>query len=233
MKDVLPTLTKLSVFFQKESVGLASVPAMVSSTITTLQALRDDLNGDLANLPSLKELNQGVLADGLYHEKELQQAGDNARRSFIAAGDTFLANLIQNLNERFPKETLDICKALDLVVNPQSLPESSVAIAAHGADVLNKLIEHYGQPKTTCGNRNIDPLIDPDVTRADYLQLKFLLNTHRVMNMQQFIKRFLADDGLCEQFSTFATLANIHVRGGFLAKTESRRALDTDCPRKT
>lgn len=64
MKDVLPTLTKLSVFFQKESVGLASVPAMVSSTITTLQALRDDLNGDLANLPSLKELNQGVLADG-------------------------------------------------------------------------------------------------------------------------------------------------------------------------
>ena len=70
MKDVLPTLTKLSVFFQKESVGLASVPAMVSSTITTLQALRDDLNGDLANLPSLKELNQGVLADGLYHEKD-------------------------------------------------------------------------------------------------------------------------------------------------------------------
>ena len=92
MKDVLPTLTELSVFFQKESVGLASVPAMVSSTITTLQALRDDLNGDLANLPSLKELNQGVLADGLYHEKELQQAGDNARQSFIAAGDTFLAN---------------------------------------------------------------------------------------------------------------------------------------------
>lgn len=184
MKDVLPTLTKLSVFFQKESVGLASVPPMVSSTITTLQALRDDLNGDSANLPSLKELNQGVLADRLYHEKELQQAGDNARRSFIAAGDTFLANLIQNLNERFPKETLDICKALDLVVNPQSLPESSVALAAHGVEALNKLIEHYGQPKTTSGNRNIDPLIDPDVKRADYLQFKFLLNTHRVMNMQ-------------------------------------------------
>ena len=74
---------------------------------------------------------------------------------------------------------------------------------------MNKLIEHFGQPKTTSGNSNIDPLIDPDVTRADYLQFKFLLNTHRVMNMQQFIKRFLADDGLCEQFSTFATLANI------------------------
>ena len=27
--------------------------------------------------------------------------------------------------------------------------------------------------------------------------------------MQQFIKRFLADDGLCEQFPTFTTLANI------------------------
>lgn len=114
----------------------------------------------------------------MYHEKELQQAGDNVRRSFIAAGDTFLANLIENLNERFPKETLDIYKALDLVVNPQSLPESAVAIAAHGADALNKLIEHYGQPKTTSGNRNIDPLIDPDVTRADYLQFKFILNTH-------------------------------------------------------
>ena len=35
------------------------------------------LNGDLANLPSLKKLNQQVLADGLYHKKKLQQAGDN------------------------------------------------------------------------------------------------------------------------------------------------------------
>ena len=110
---------------------------MVSSTITTLQSLRDDLNGNLPNLPSLKDLNQGVLANGLYYKKELQQAGDNARWLFIAAGDIFLANLINNLNERFPKETLDICKALDLVVNPQSLPESSATIAAHGADALN------------------------------------------------------------------------------------------------
>ena len=43
MKDVLPTLIKLSAFFQKESVGLASVPPMVLSTITTLQTLRNDL----------------------------------------------------------------------------------------------------------------------------------------------------------------------------------------------
>lgn len=49
MKDVLPTVTKLSVFFQKEYVGLASVPPMVSSTVTTLQ---------VANLPSRKKLNQ-------------------------------------------------------------------------------------------------------------------------------------------------------------------------------
>ena len=74
---------------------------------------------------------------------------------------------------------------------------------------MNKLIEHYGQPKTTSGDRNIDPLIEPDVTRADYLHFKFILNTHRLMNMQQFIKRFLADEGLCEQFPTFTTLANI------------------------
>lgn len=190
----------------------------------------------------LKKLNQQVLADGLYHEKELQQAGDNPWWSFITAGDTFLGNLIENLKERFPKETLDICKALDLVVNPQSPPESAAAIAAHGADALNKPIEHYGQPNTTSGDRDIDPLIDPDVTRADYLQFKFILNTYHLMNRQQFIKRFLADEGLCEQFPTFATLANIALiipvssascERGFLVKTESRQALETDYQSKT
>ena len=29
------------------------------------------------------------------------------------------------------------------------------------------------------------------------------------MNIQQFIKKFLADEGLCEQFPMFTTLANI------------------------
>ena len=74
------------------------------------------------------------------------------------------------------KETLDICKALDLVVNPRSLPESAADVAAHGADALNKLIEQYGQPKTTVRNRNSDSLIDPNVTRADYTEnLSFFL----------------------------------------------------------
>jgi len=59
-----------------------------------------------------------VLTDGLHHKKERQQAGDNARQVFIAAGHAYLGNLIENLWDRFPKETLDICKALNLVVNP-------------------------------------------------------------------------------------------------------------------
>ena len=58
-------------------------------------------------------------------------------------------------------------------------------------------------------DRNVDPLIDPEVTRADYLQFKFLLNTNRLLNMQEFSKKFLTDEGLCEQFPTFTALANI------------------------
>lgn len=157
LKDVLPTLTKLSVFFQKDNVGLASVEPMVKSTIATIQTLRNDLQEELANLPSLKELNQQVLTSGLYCEEELQQAGANARQVFINAGQAFLGNLIENLQERFPSETLDICKALDLVVNPQSLPQSAADIAAHGVDALNKFIEHYGQQKTVVDNRNVNP----------------------------------------------------------------------------
>ena len=63
-----------------------------------------------------------------------------------------------------------MCKALDLVVNPQSGPESTADVAAQGSDALNKLFEHNnGQPKTATGDRNIDLLIDPDITRADYI----------------------------------------------------------------
>lgn len=208
MKDVLPTLTKLSLYFQRENVGISSVEPMVTSTITTLQTLRNDLGGDLANLPSLKELNQQLLTSDSYCEKELQQTSDNARQAFINSGQAFLAKLIENLQERFPSETLDICKALDIVVNPQSLPHTAADIAAHGIDALNKLVENYGQQKAV-GDRNVDPLIDPEVTRADYLQFKFLLNTNRLLNMQEFSKKFLTDEGLCEQFPTFTALANI------------------------
>lgn len=157
LKDVLPTVTKLSVFFHKDNVGLASVEPMVKSTIATIRTLRNDLHGELANLPSLKELNQQVLTIGLYCEEELQQAGAYARQVFINAGQAFLVNLIENLQERFPSDTLDICKALDLVVNPQSLPQSAADIAAHGVDALNKLIEHYGQQKTVVDIRNVNP----------------------------------------------------------------------------
>lgn len=93
----------------------------------------------------------------MYCEEELQQAGAYARQVFINAGQAFLVNLIENLQERFPSDALDICKALDLVVNPQSLPQSAADIAAHGVDALNKLIEHYGQQKTVVDIRNVDP----------------------------------------------------------------------------
>ena len=205
MKYVLPTLTKLSKCFQRENVGLACVQPMVSSTISTLQTLRND---QLGNLPSLVELNQQVIRDGTYCEKKLQQAGDNSRQAFLAAGQTFLDRLVENLQERFPSETLDVCKALDVVLNPKSLPQNAAAIATHGGDALNKLLEHYGQQKTA-GDRRVGPLIDPDATRTDYLQFKFLLSNHRQLTMQEFCKTFLTDEGLCEQFPTFGTLANI------------------------
>ena len=188
-----PTLTKLSVFFQKNNVTLASVEPMVKSSIATIETLRNAL-------PSLKELNQQVLTSGLYCEQELQQAGANARQVFINAGQAFLDSFIEILQERFPSETLSVCKALDLVVNPQSLPQSD--IAAYGVDALNKLINNYGQQKTVVGNKNVNPLIDPEVTRVDYLQFKFLLNAHHLLSMQEFSKKFPTDEGLCEQFPT-------------------------------
>lgn len=126
----------------------------------------------------------------------------------INADQAFLGSLIENLQERFPSETLDICKALDLVVNHQSLPLRAADIGAHGVDTLNTLIEHYGQQKTVVGNRNVNPLIE-EVTRVDYLQFKFLLNTHRLLSMQEFSKKFLTDEGLCGQFPTYKTLVNI------------------------
>ena len=181
---------------------------MVKSSIATIEAPRNDLKGELANLPSLKELNQQVLTSGLYCEQEFQQAGANTRQVFINAGQAFLDSFIEILQERFPSETLNICKALDLVVNPQSLPQSD--IAAYGVDALNKLIKNYGQQKTVVGNKNVNPLIDPEVTRVDYLQFKFLLNTHHLLSMQEFSKKFPTRMKVSvNSFPTYKTLVNI------------------------
>lgn len=71
------------------------------------------------------------------------------------------------------------------------------------------LLSTMVSPRLQAAGKVIEPLINPDVTRADYLPFKFILNTHRLMNVQQFNQRFLADEGLCEQFPTFGTVANI------------------------
>ena len=58
-------------------------------------------------------------------------------------------------------------------------------------DAQNKLDEPYGHQKTVGGNRNVNPLFDPEVRRKDYLQFKFFLHTHHLLNMQEFSKKFL------------------------------------------
>lgn len=146
--DVLPLLTKLSRYFQKDEVNLLVVKPVIQSTIQSLQQVKQHLDNETPednSIPCLKKLVSAV-AGGSYMDQPLT-ATDGQKVQFFCHGKQFIQVLIDNLNEWFPKDALNVMTSLDVILNPQLLPRSVADIAIHGQDSLNTAIEHYRTPK--------------------------------------------------------------------------------------
>ena len=91
MMDIIPHVTKLSLFFQKENVDLALVQVNIDHCIKDLQKL---LTGSGPHEQLLKE----HLQDGLYFGHEISGCPQDHVQS---AKCKFIQKLVDNINDRF------------------------------------------------------------------------------------------------------------------------------------
>lgn len=100
LMDVLPLLTKLSRYFQKDEVNLLVVKPVIQSTIQSLQQVKQHLDNETPednSIPCLKKLVSAV-AGGSYMDQPLT-ATDGQKVQFFCHGKQFIQVLIDNLNE--------------------------------------------------------------------------------------------------------------------------------------
>ena len=167
MMDIIPHVTKLSLFFQKENVDLALVQVNIDHCVKDLQKLLTD-SGPHEQL--LKE----HLQDELYFGHEISGCPQDHVQS---AKCKFIQKLVDNINDRF--SGTDIMTAFGVLsMRPLSFL-SSEDLDIWGNDQIEKLAAHYGFPQTHKWKDGSEeksttspPLIDPEATIEEWKVMK-------------------------------------------------------------
>ncbi|XP_060067543.1 E3 SUMO-protein ligase KIAA1586-like [Ylistrum balloti] len=165
LKDILNILCKLSRTFQRDIIDIQQVTSMVISARDTIQSFYH------TDPPTVVDLLDTIEESDEYKGIPLT-CSIRDRIVFRDVKRAFVRNLVSEFNERFPEDNMRDLKDLNDVLNPNILPVNHAGIVNHGTESLERVIEKYG------GGEG-DNLIDPNRTRDEYLQFKFLLNVNK------------------------------------------------------
>ena len=160
--DILTVIGILSLTFQKDSVNLSSIQHNVTSSIDTINTMRQNSPTVEAVLQELD--TQGAEEHPTYKNIRVQD-NQNLRRQFESTRTAFLDNLTTNLETRFPAEQLNLLECFDKVFNPKRYP-SRENILAYANDHLNTLCDHYSD------------LINVQRCQGQFLQFKHFVLSH-------------------------------------------------------
>ena len=110
MMDVIPVLTFMSLALQKEHVELASVQAMVKSTVTQITTLKSN-NGKFLSeiLPS-----QDDVSEVKWRENTIKVTAREVQQ-FESMKLKFLDNVLLNLEKRFPVDATNVVNAFGIL----------------------------------------------------------------------------------------------------------------------
>lgn len=192
--DVLVVIGLLSKTFQKDSVNLSHIRHSVKCAQDTLNAMKD--GSDKVN-EVLEEIGE-VSAPGeksKYHDLMITD-NQPMRHRFSRIRETYIAKLLENLDDRFPLDDLGILSCFDTIFNPSRYPDNVADIPAYGEDELRKINEHYSD------------LLDTDRTSAHFLYFKHFARGHKQsLSFEAFAKLIIHD--CSEQYPDFVLLAKV------------------------
>ena len=141
LKDIIPIISALNLFFQKENLDVALVKIKIDQCVQDLQKLKDEPGAHMLELNGL--LDKTTQPSPSYCTHHITGCRENEISSPIRK---FIDNLITNINTRFPDTELIVAFAV-LAMRPLSVL-SQDELLVWGDDQLNVLLAHYGVEKT-------------------------------------------------------------------------------------
>ena len=153
--DIIPVVTALNMKFQREDLDISMIGPSVRLTMHELDVLTK-------NSESMKQLDDEIISVDGKHSFKGVEITLNAREksSFRSASYEFVEKLKENLERRFPSETLSLTTAAE-VIALKGLPFVSKEEVIHfGNDKLKLVADHFGSPKKLpCGTES-EPVIN-------------------------------------------------------------------------
>ncbi|XP_064619471.1 uncharacterized protein C17orf113-like [Lineus longissimus] len=175
--DVLPILSKLSKFFQGETVSICGVRPMVTSTTNRLNDFKDEDGVELSRFT--KSVDE---QDGKYRGIKLTYV--NLMPSCKKAAESYIEKVVENIEQRFDPESMNILIDLDKVLNPVHLRGLPAAdIRNYGKDSIIEIQGRFGHAvnaqlsvntdgELTEEEKELPPLIDSKRLEEDYPQFQ-------------------------------------------------------------
>lgn len=174
LMDIIPVVTALNMKFQREDLDISMIGPSVSLTVHEIDVMSE-------NSPSLNQLNEQItVVDGKSTLKGIAlTVNQKEKASFLTASTEFSSKLKENLNARFPTETLTLTTATDILAM-RGLPfVPKQDLATYGNEKLGVLLEHYGAAKTVEHTDStetvIPPVIDTKATEDEWKLLKQIM----------------------------------------------------------
>ncbi|XP_060063627.1 uncharacterized protein C17orf113-like [Ylistrum balloti] len=162
--DVLSVVGTLSLIFQKDSVNLSAIRSNVDSTVETIRAM---LNGSQCVDEVLAELGPALDGHSKYKGVHVQDNA-NLRTRFEAVRRNFFNNLIQNMENRFSNQDIDILECFDSIFNPRRYPVQP-DLSNYANEKLDILCEQFRSE------------VDIVRCRRQFLQFKHFCRRYRVI----------------------------------------------------
>ena len=104
LMDVIPVVTALNLKFQRQGLDISVISPSVRLTIY-------EINVPTENSSSLKQLDEDIV-DGKDSLKDVElTVNENEKKKFQSASQQFVTKLKENLETRFPSESLSLTTA--------------------------------------------------------------------------------------------------------------------------
>ena len=189
--DTLPHITFLSKAFQDADCDYSIIPKMLSITLQSLEALQLT---DGTNLLGLESYVEELTAAGI-QLKMTPVLGHSYSENSVKK--PYLANLIQNLKNRF--EDKSIITAFDLF-NPTSIPSDPTELVQFGNDNVRQLSEYYKNSAILTGTENC---------LAEWSSCKQLIQNTQFTKHGEVIHYLSTDPSMHRMYPNLCTLAQI------------------------
>ncbi|XP_070184089.1 uncharacterized protein C17orf113-like [Littorina saxatilis] len=201
MLDILPIIDRLNKCFQEQDVNLSKIKP---SVLSAKQRLTD-------HLEEAGQTEQGFdgARTGTYKTQNLTYCGAANIQAYQAVRTDFIQTLIDNLDERFPPDQLDILSSLGTIFDAKMYPVGMHLLRQFGTDALDVVLNKFAPlPNNDLPeNERKATLVNRDRARRDFPELKYALHVDRTKSFAEVCKMVILD--FPDQYPDFAVLANI------------------------